>query len=121
MKIFTYLLLIFPSMVFAQIAFGNEKILLDNSHYNANVVLNLLVDMDNDGDNDLITASDGDSDVLMYENINGDLLYNPRILISENVQVPGDINASDIDNDGLKDIIVTSKIGNKIIWFKNLG
>lgn len=121
MKIFTCLLLIFPSMVFAQIAFGNEKILLDNTHYNANVVLNLLVDMDDDGDNDLITASDGDSDVLMYENINGDLLYNPRILISDNVQVPGDINASDIDNDGLKDIIVTSKIGNKIIWFKNLG
>ena len=121
MKKLTYILLLFPSLIFAQLSFDEEKILIDDTHYNARVIAIAVEDMDNDGDKDVIAASSNDSQVLMYENIGGDLLYNPRILISENVQVPGDLIVSDLDNDGLKDIIVTSKSGNKIIWFKNLN
>ena len=121
MKKLTYILILFPSLIFSQLSFEEEKILIDDTHYNSKVIAIAVEDMDNDGDKDVIAASIDDSQVLMYENIDGDLLYNPRILISENVQVPSDLIASDLDNDGLKDIIVTSKIGNKIIWFKNLN
>ena len=121
MKIFTFCVILFPSLIFSQIAFDEEKILIDDSHYNAEVIATAIEDMDNDGDKDVIAASRYDSQVLMYENVNGDLLHNPRILITSNSEYPRDLDISDVDNDGLKDIIVTSQSGNKIIWFKNLG
>ena len=121
MKKITYLLILFPTLIFSQIAFDEEKILIDDSHYNAKVIATVIEDMDNDGDKDVIAASYDDDSVLMYENINGDLLHNPRILITSNSERPRDLKVSDLDNDGLKDIIVTSQVGNRIIWFKNLG
>lgn len=121
MKKFTYLLILFPTLIFSQIAFDGEKILFDESHYNSKIVATVIKDIDNDGDKDVIAASYNDNSVLMYENINGDLLHNPRILITSNAERPGDLKVSDLDNDGLEDIIVTSNRGNKIIWFKNLG
>ena len=120
MKNFTYILLLFPTLIFSQIVFDDEKILIDNTHFNAEVIAVVVDDMDNDGDKDVIAASKDDSQVLMYENFAGDLLYNPRILITDNAEYPKDLYVSDLDNDGLKDIIVTSGSGDKIIWFKNL-
>lgn len=121
MKTFTYFLILFPSVIFSQIAFDQERVLADDSHYNAEVVATVVEDMDNDGDADVISISRYDNLVLMYENIDGDLLYNPRIIITDNANYPKDVVAKDLDNDGLKDIIVTSAHGNKVIWFKNLG
>jgi uncharacterized repeat protein (TIGR01451 family) len=79
------------------------------------------IDLDNDGDFDVISASRNDTKLAWYENLGLGLFGNQQI-VDTTIYVYDNgrgIYSSDIDNDGYNDIL-TIKIG-KIIWFKNLG
>lgn len=89
------------------------------------------VDLDNDGDMDVLTAS-GHSQtsgkLSWYENINGNGTFSERQIIHElfNLSIANYVNTADIDNDGNKDILVTygnsgSSTLSKVSVFKNLG
>ena len=77
------------------------------------------VDLDNDGDNDIITGSSTDT-IAWYSN-NGDGQFSPLILISTELDNIRCVVGCDLDIDGDVDILVASKNDNSISWLKNDG
>lgn len=108
-------------LIKAQAQFGIEIELLDKSQYSHKTTDICSADLNNDGFNELIVSSYYDDAVMWYENINGDLQYKQRHLLSQNMEIPTAVTAADLDGDGLNDIVVVSEYGLKVVWFKNLG
>jgi len=78
------------------------------------------IDIDSDGDNDLITASPADDRVSWYENLDGLGNYGPEQIISTEADFALTVFAVDLDNDGDVDVLSSSGIDNKIAWYENL-
>ncbi|WP_432413039.1 T9SS type A sorting domain-containing protein [Rasiella sp. SM2506] len=75
-------------------------------------------DMDGDGDLDLVTSSNIDSNVAWYENLDGEGTFGPANIVN-NVPVSTNQSAAvDIDTDGDLDIVATD--GGDLIMFENL-
>jgi hypothetical protein len=83
------------------------------------------IDMDNDGDLDLLaTLTDTFTGwIVWYENIDGQGTFGPQTLLIDNPNEFAKIALEDIDNDGLLDILATEYVYSqgKIFWHKNLG
>ncbi|WP_026710762.1 FG-GAP repeat domain-containing protein [Flavobacterium filum] len=109
----------------AQINFSNENILIDGTHHSSDVTSIVTSDLDNDGFKEVIVGSSNSNSIIFYKNINGDIQYYQRQIIYENTQANFssnyEITCSDLDSDGLNDIIVVSGFEDKLFWFKNLG
>lgn len=117
-KALQILLCINSYALFAQINFESENIVIDESYFSVNLTDLFSEDLDNDGFKELIVSRD--NSIIWYKNENGDLLYNQPYVV-DNVDTPKGISSFDINNDGLKDLLVASQYGDKIIWYKNLG
>ena len=78
------------------------------------------VDIDGDGDIDVISASYNDNKIAWYENIDGLGNFSTEKIITINAIGVASVFAIDIDADGDVDIIYTSSNENKLAWFKNL-
>ena len=76
------------------------------------------IDVDNDGDIDILSASLYDDKIAWYEN-NGNGSFTEHI-ITTNADVAQDVYAIDIDSDGDIDIISASNY-DEIIWYENNG
>ncbi len=76
-------------------------------------------DIDNDGDNDLASASWADNKIAWYENTNGLGNFGDQQIISTNVAMPQHVHTADLDNDGDVDVLSTSFDDNKIAWYEN--
>lgn len=81
-------------------------------------------DLDNDGDNDIITSywdndNESSNGVVWLENINGTGVFEPPVLISEEVIFTSFVFASDIDNDNDIDVLSASNHDSKIAWYEN--
>lgn len=77
------------------------------------------VDMDNDGDNDIISGSSTDT-IAWYENL-GDGIFSPAIKVSTAMDNIRWVDGCDLDLDGDIDILSASKNDNTIAWFENDG
>ena len=77
------------------------------------------VDLDNDGDLDIVSASMVDNKISWYENLDGLGNFGPRQLIANNAGRARFITAADIDADGDMDIIAALAGDNEILWYKN--
>ncbi len=78
-------------------------------------------DLDNDGDNDIISASYNPSKLVWYEN---DGTADPSFTergITTNVGALTDVYVTDVNNDGNLDILYVSTTGDKIVWYENNG
>ena len=77
--------------------------------------------MDNDGDIDIVSASDGDDTIAWYEN---DGAANPSWTAS-NIDTNADgaksVFAADMDNDGDMDILSASMNDDTIAWYESDG
>lgn len=91
------------------------------SEYFSNPIGSFPVDIDNDGDLDILVASNGDNRISWFEDVNGKQKFSIRHIISTTVYSPKFVIAEDIDNDGDMDVFAVSESGNKIVWFKNQG
>ena len=79
----------------------------------------IAVDLDQDGDVDIISASAEDDKVAWYENSGSESFT--AYTISTSVDGVTYLAASDIDQDGDIDIVSASKYDDKISWFENNG
>lgn len=105
--------------IFAQTTF-EENIIVDDS-YVIRPDGAFFGDIDNDGDQDIMTA--GGRNVVWFENIDGLGNYGKRKIIA-NYEFGVDVIFSpfliDLDGDGDLDAIASSAIQDKIFWFENL-
>ena len=106
---------------FSQIAFENETLLNDRTLQTSEVSDVFAADLNNDGFKDLIVGSNYANNIIWYKNVDGNLQYESPKLIATQVNIPKSIYSSDLDGDGLADIIVASQFDDKVIWYKNLG
>ena len=77
------------------------------------------IDVDQDGDIDVLSSSFTDDKIAWYEN-NGSQNFTEHI-ISNSAKGASDVYAIDIDQDGDIDILSSSINDNKIIWYENNG
>ncbi|WP_339917489.1 T9SS type A sorting domain-containing protein [Yeosuana marina] len=97
-------------------SFGGQQIISSNANGAVSVYT---TDLDNDGDMDVLSASQLGDNIAWYENTDGQGNFSGQHIISSNVNGPSSIYAIDIDNDGDMDIISSSYLDNKIAWYEN--
>ena len=76
-------------------------------------------DLDNDGDMDVLSASDEDDTFAWYENMDGNGTFGAKLTISSTANGAECINAADIDGDNNMDVVGASNTN--IMWYKNKG
>jgi len=103
---------------FENLGSGNfsTEILIANSINGASSIET--IDIDNDGDIDLLTGGQTDT-VILLENNNDGTFQNPLTIYDGNYYTR-QVKSVDLDNDGLSDIISSHSDGS-IYWAKNLG
>lgn len=78
---------------------------------------NALIDIDNDGDEDLLVYDDNNL-LMLYPNLgNGDFGVQKELFTTSNEIEK--ICIKDIDNDGFKDIVAIYRQADSLVWYKN--
>ncbi|MEO1032632.1 MAG: T9SS type A sorting domain-containing protein [Bacteroidota bacterium] len=98
----------------------------ENQEISSNISLSLQVeyataeDLDNDGDIDVLSASQGDNTIAYYENLDGFGTFSEKHVLTDQARFTRRILTADLNNDGNMDVLATSQADHKIQWFKNL-
>ncbi len=79
------------------------------------------IDMDGDGDTDVLSASQFDDRIAWYENNGGSPATFTERVISTTVATAVSVFAADLDGDGDIDVLSASYDDNKIAWHENDG
>lgn len=79
----------------------------------------ITADIDNDGDLDIVAASEGDDSIAWFENLDGMGNFSTARLISNTVMEARTIDVADIDGDGDYDVLSASSQDNTVAWFEN--
>ena len=98
--------------------FGEEHIIDASLNFSSWV---FAIDLDNDGDNDVLSLSGFDDIIVWYENLDGLGNFGNQQIISNSVDGAITVFAIDIDGDGDNDVLSSSSDDNKIAWYKNDG
>jgi hypothetical protein len=98
-------------------SFGDENIITDNLPF-ASIVF--AIDLDGDGDNDVLSLSPSLNKIVWYENLNGLGNFGDEQIISNTTLGAISVHASDLDDDGDMDVLSASYIDNKIAWYENI-
>ena len=77
------------------------------------------VDVDGDGDQDILTTFSGDHDIGWYENSSQQGTLGPRQTLGLSASEVSFIHAGDIDRDGDIDVISGSQADRSVTWFEN--
>ncbi|MDC8004809.1 T9SS type A sorting domain-containing protein [Aureisphaera galaxeae] len=110
------LLLSCNGQIFSQIEFS-EHIISTNADDARSVYA---LDLDDDGDLDVMSASFEDDKIAWYENLNGLGDFGNEQVISLNADGAGSVFSADMDGDGDNDVISASMNDNKVAWYRNL-
>lgn len=79
------------------------------------------VDLDQDGDFDILAASIMNDDVVWWENNDGEGGVWSMNSIDLNFDGPYSVRAGDIDDDGDIDVVATGYEADEIVWWENIG
>ncbi len=115
LSIFILSLCINSTLIIAQ--FGDQN---DISNSTAAPVDAKAFDLDNDGDMDILCASQAESKVSWFENTGGGVFGAAQTISTDLLRVV-EIDANDLDGDGDLDILCASQNDHLLVWFKNLG
>jgi hypothetical protein len=96
--------------------FGTEQIISNNTIIASSVNV---IDIDEDGDIDVLSTSVGDDQITWYENLDGLGNFGTKNIISQNQDNPRQITVSDLNGDGKMDLVCASQLDNKIVYYKN--
>ncbi|WP_410004805.1 T9SS type A sorting domain-containing protein [Aequorivita nionensis] len=99
--------------------FGPQKIITTNG---LSVEPIFTIDIDGDGDIDVIAATGGADKVAWYENLDGLGNFGPENIIIDDLLNAHAIYSSDLDNDGDNDLLATGggAFDGEVVWFENL-
>ena len=97
---------------------SNEQPLRPEQHYAKSVYA---VDVDADGDIDVLSASYNDHTIAWYENTTGDGSSFAEHIITTSAIYAEVVRAADINGDGNMDVLSASTGDNKIAWYENSG
>ncbi len=78
------------------------------------------INLDGDGDEDVLSASSGDGNVAWYEN-EGSGAFGRQQLIDDGLWGVSSVFAVDLDSDADADVLVASPLDNTVRWYENLG
>ncbi len=112
--------MLFPVCSFTQLSF-KEHIIADNSHLPENAVHVQLADLDGDGDNDLLSASENDNKIAWFENQDGDGNFGAQRIISLEILQAQFVRVGDLDGDGDLDVIGVGNGSDDLMAFLNDG
>ena len=118
MKIYSILLIIVFCLtinIFAQVEFTSHTITTDAD--NARSVF--AIDMDGDGDIDVLSASQDDDKIAWYEN-DGNENFTTHIITLE-ADGASSVYAIDFDDDGDVDVIYAAANDDQVAWYENDG
>lgn len=104
----------FSTTLYAQ-SFGTKQLVTTQ---NDRVSAFTFVDIDSDGDIDIIAGSNNNDTIFWYRNLGDNTFANKAILDSGSESVKN-ITIYDIDEDGIDDIVYVTRTN--IYWIKNLG
>ena len=79
------------------------------------------VDIDMDGDMDVLSASSGDDKIAWYENLGSGIIDTTQHIITTIADGACSVYAADLNNDGNIDVLSASFTDNKVAWYENLG
>jgi hypothetical protein len=118
MKIYSFLLIMifsFTATTFPQVQFTPHTITTVADRIESVYA----IDVDGDGDMDVLSASYGDDKIAWYEN-DGNEIFTTHT-ITTNADGAYTVYATDVDGDGDIDVFSASYIDNKIAWYANDG
>ena len=96
--------------------YGPEQVI---STLAANAQSVFAVDVDGDGDTDVLSASAGDDTIAWYENTNGLGAFGPPRVVTTGADGAFSVFAADIDGDGDFDVLSASLFDDKVAWYEN--
>ncbi|GAB4582031.1 MAG: hypothetical protein Fur0022_47830 [Anaerolineales bacterium] len=96
--------------------FGLQKVITSQAEQASSVYA---IDLDGDGDLDVLSASYGDNIIAWYAN-EGNKRFGARQVITDQAIGTFSVIASDIDGDGDMDVIAAAVEGDQILWFENM-
>lgn len=96
--------------------YSDTQIILSETLNGAGSVVG--VDIDGDGDNDIVATSYLDDDIVWYENLDGAATFGEAQLIEDDLYEVYKVYPADLDADGDVDLVFTAN--GKIIWYENL-
>ena len=79
------------------------------------------IDIDGDGDTDVVSASTQDDEIAWYENELGNGTSWTAYTISSNLDQPHSLAVADVDGDGDVDVVSASLSEDTVAWFENSG
>lgn len=97
--------------------FGAKRMITTNADWPYSV---FSIDIDGDGDNDVLSASTEDNTIAWYENTDGLGTFGPQQIISAETDYALSVYAADLDGDGDMDVLSASSADNKLAWYENL-
>ncbi|AXG71443.1 repeat domain in Vibrio, Colwellia, Bradyrhizobium and Shewanella [Kordia sp. SMS9] len=97
-------------------SFGPQQIITTNAN-GANKVF--AIDLDGDGDMDVLSASGSDDKIAWYENTDGQGTFSAEQIISANADNAQSVYPADLDGDGDMDVLSASYVDDKIAWYEN--
>ena len=116
-KLFTILFIVINTTCNAQ--FGEQQIITTEAN-GARAVY--AIDIDGDGDIDVLSASFVDDKIAWYKNLDGQGNFSEQLIITTSVDSPKSVFAEDLDGDGDMDVITTSFNNGSpdVFWIENL-
>jgi len=98
---------------------SNENLITETTEFIRSLIS---FDIDNDGDLDIVAASQlGTDRIISFENLDGLGNFGSEQIVTTNISGTSNIGFADIDNDGLNDLLSASITDGKFAWYKNLG
>jgi hypothetical protein len=96
--------------------FGPEQVITTLADFAKAV---FTADLDGDGDQDVLSASQDDDKIAWYENTDGLGTFGPQQVISITADFVQSVFAIDLDGDGDIDVLSASMRDDKVAWYEN--